>query len=118
MFRKQRGVALKGLIFWGIVIALVAITGMKVVPAVIEYNNILKDVRRIAVSSSADTTVGDIRRAFDKQADIDFISTIRGEDLDVTKESGSIVINFAYSKKIPVGWNVSLVIDFQGSSRN
>ncbi|MBL8418370.1 MAG: DUF4845 domain-containing protein, partial [Dechloromonas sp.] len=35
--KYQRGVALSGLIFWGIIIALVAILGMKVAPTTIEY---------------------------------------------------------------------------------
>ena len=39
--KYQRGVALSGLIFWGVVITLVAVLGMKVVPTTIEYYKIL-----------------------------------------------------------------------------
>ena len=45
---KQRGVALSGLLFWGIVLVLVSVLGMKVVPTYIEYYKILKDAKATA----------------------------------------------------------------------
>jgi hypothetical protein len=34
----------------------------------------------------------------------------------VTKDRGNVVIAFAYEKKVPLFSNISLVIDFAGSS--
>ena len=42
--KYQRGVTLSGLIVWGVVIALVAILGMRVVPDDIDYYKIKKIV--------------------------------------------------------------------------
>lgn len=49
-------------------------------------------------------------------ADINQISTIKGADLDISKDGNEIIIAFEYERRIPLFYNVSLLIDFQGSS--
>lgn len=112
---KQRGVALSGLLFWGIVISLLAVLAMKVAPEYLDYFKILKSVKSISTQSSG-KTVGEIRAAFDKYADVNYLKGINGTDLDISKEGNDVVIAFAYEKRIPLFYNVSLLIDFQGSS--
>ncbi len=112
---NQRGVALSGLLFWGIVIVFVAVLGMKVAPEYLTYFKIVKATKAIAVNSSG-KTVPEIRAAFGKYMDVEHVSTITPADLDISKEGNDIVIGFAYEKRIPLFYNVSLLIDFQGSS--
>ena len=112
----QRGVALSGLIFWGVVLVLVAVLGMKVAPTVIEYYKILKDAKATVAKANPDSTVADIRKSFDRFAEIDMLE-FQSKDLDVSKDGGKVVIEFAYEKRIPLFWNVSLLIDYQGSTK-
>jgi len=112
---NQRGVALSGLLFWGIIITLVAVLGMKVGPEYLEYFKILKSVKSIS-AGAASQTVPEIRAAYDRYADVNYISTLKGTDLDISKENNNVVISFAYERRIPLFYNVSLVIDFEGSS--
>jgi len=93
-----------GVLVMLIAIVFVAIVGMKVAPAYIEYFSIKK-------------AVADVRKAFDRRAIIDEISSIQGSDLEITKEGSEIVLGFAYEKRIPLFYNISLLIDFQGSSK-
>lgn len=113
--RYQRGVTLSGLIVWGIVIAIVAVLGMRVVPDVIDYYKIRKIAASTAMNSGG-KTVPEIRAIFDRYADVDSIQTIKGTDLDISKEGDAVIVAFAYEKRIPLFLNVSLLIDFQGSS--
>lgn len=113
--KSQRGVALSGLLFWGVVIILVAVLGMKVAPTAIEYAKILKDSKAVVAQVGKDATVTDVRNAFNKYAEVDQLS-FKGDQLDISKESGQIVISFAYEKRIPLFANVSLLIDYQGST--
>jgi hypothetical protein len=41
---------------------------------------------------------------------------VTGADLEISKDGGDTVISFAYTKKIPLFANVSLLIDFAASS--
>ena len=113
--RKQKGLALSGLLFWGIVISMVSILGMKVAPEYITYYKIIKACKAVAASSNG-KTVPEIRNAFGKYMEIEHVSTVTPADLDISKEGNEIVIAFGYEKRIPLFANVSLMIDFQGSS--
>ena len=44
------------------------------------------------------------------------IKTIGPADLDIFKEDSQVIISFAYEKRVPLAANVSLLIDFKGSS--
>ena len=113
--RKQRGVALSGLLFWAIVIGLVSVLGMKVTPDCLDYFKAVKSIKAVA-GQSAGRTVPEIRNAFDRYAEVNQISAVKGVDLDISKEGDRAIISFAYEKRIHLFYNVSLLIDFQGSS--
>ncbi len=114
--KYQRGVTLSGVMFWGIVLALVAVLGMKVAPSAIEYYKILKDAKATVASVPAGATVPEVRAAFAKFAEIDHLTEFNAQDLDISKEGNQIVISFDYDKKIPLGFNVSLLINYRGST--
>ena len=113
--KNQRGVALSGVLVWGFIISLVAELALKVVPEYLTYFKILKATKAVALNST-DKTVPEIRASFAKYMDVEHVSTITPTDLDISKEGNAVVIGFAYEKRIPLFYNVSLLIDFEGSS--
>lgn len=115
--RKQIGISMIGVLFVCIGLVLVAVGGMKVVPAYIEYMSVKKAVAGVVQGGEARGTVAEIRRAFDKRAQVDDINVISGTDLEITKEGNDVVVAFAYPKKIPLFGNVSIYFDFAGSSK-
>jgi len=114
---RQRGVTLGGLLVAAVVVAIVAMLGIKIAPEYYEHRQILNAIHKVAAESDAATSVAQVRAAFDRQANVDYISAITGADLDVSKESGAIVIEFAYERRVPLFGNASLLLDFTGSSR-
>lgn len=114
---KQEGMTLIGLILISALVLAASLVLMKVTPALIEYSNVVRDVSAVAKSDQArDASVTDIRNAFMKRAQVDDISSITPDDLDISKEGGEVAISFAYAKKIPLFGPVSLLIDFQGGA--
>jgi hypothetical protein len=112
----QRGLTLLGLLFWAILVGIVALVGLRVFPTVNEFLTIQRAVNKIATEGG--TTVPEIRAAFDKQKDIEYaISSISGKDLDITKENEKIVIRFAYDKEVELMAPVYLLIKYEGRSR-
>ncbi|RLJ64977.1 DUF4845 domain-containing protein [Sulfurisoma sediminicola] len=115
--KRQRGVSLSGLLMGIAIIIPAALLGMKVTPSVIEYYKILKAAKTVGKDSALQSaSVPDIRKAFDKHAEIDNFKKITSQDIEVTKEGGQLVVSFAYQDKIPLFANVSLVMDYEGSS--
>ncbi|EXI82110.1 MAG: hypothetical protein AW10_00795 [Candidatus Accumulibacter appositus] len=113
--KRQRGLALSALLLWGIAIGLVAILVIRVLPDVIEYSKIRHAVKAVA-SESSGKTVAEIRHAFGQYAEVEHIKTLGPADLDVFKEENQVVVAFAYERRIPLAGNVSLLIEFSGSS--
>ena len=115
--RFQRGVSMSGLLMGSVVFALVALVTMKTLPEWIEYGKIVKAVKATAGDTSLkEATVAQVRAAYEKRRDIDEIKSVTAADLEITKEGAELVISFAYTSKIPLFSNVSLVFDFEGSS--
>ena len=112
---RQRGLALTALIGWGVVISLVAIVGIRLLPEYIDYYKIRKAARAVAAESNG-KTVADVRQAFGKYAEVEHIKTIGPADLEVYKDNNQIVVSFAYQRRVPLLANVSLLLDFRGSS--
>ncbi|MGZ8980998.1 MAG: DUF4845 domain-containing protein [Burkholderiaceae bacterium] len=111
---RQRGLSLIGLIFVGLIVVALLALGFRIVPAVIEYIAIERAVQKVKNES----TVRDIQAAFERHRTIDDITSITSKDLDITKEGDKVVVSYAYQKKIPILDNVSLVIDFAGTTRD
>jgi uncharacterized membrane protein YhiD involved in acid resistance len=111
----QRGISLLGLLFWAIVIAMLALVVLRVFPTVNEYLTIQRAVNKIATSGAS--SVPEIRAAFERQKEIEYaISSISGKDLSITKEDDAIVIRFAYEKEVPLFDPVYLLIKYSGHS--
>lgn len=118
MKKVQRGVTLSGLLVAAFLVAILALLGMKVAPEYMEYRQIVSAMKKVAAGAGPETSVGQVRAAFDRQANVDYITAINGADLDISKEAGTIVVSFAYEKRIPLIANVSLLLDFTGSSKD
>jgi hypothetical protein len=113
---RQRGVTLIGLVLWAIVIAFVALIGMRVFPTVNEFWTILRAVNKIIAANPS--TVAEVRTAFDKQKEVEYsITSISGKDLEVTKVNDRLVIRVAYDKEVEIHEPVYLLIKYRGEAR-
>ena len=112
----QRGMSLIGLMAWAIIVGFIGYLAVRVLPTVNEYLTVQRAVDRVAAEAPA--TVGEVRRAFDRQKDIEYsITSVSGKDLEVTKENDKLVIRFAYDKEIPLVEPVYLLLKYQGQSK-
>ncbi|MGA0572525.1 DUF4845 domain-containing protein [Variovorax sp. VNK109] len=110
----QRGISFFGLLFVGGVLACVVLVGLQVFPTYMEYLAVEKAVRKAA---NEGTTVAEIRSSFDRTAAIDNIETIKGTDLDISKQGEKVVVTFAYTREIELVGPAFLLMKYSGSSR-
>jgi hypothetical protein len=107
----------RGLSFWSTLVVLAALIfigtfALKSLPAYLEFNAIRTTIKSIARDSSGELNKKDIATAFDRQATIDNIDSIKGRDLRI--EGGAIVAE--YQKVIPLFGNMSILLDFNARS--
>ena len=113
---KQRGVSLVGLIVTLAILGFVAIMVAKTMPAYLEYFGVKKVFATMEQSGVMKGSVREIRYAFDKLNAIEDVKSIRGEDLEVTKEGGEAVVSATWSVKVPLVHNISACLDFYATT--
>lgn len=111
--RAQRGISLTGLIAVLAILGFVGIFAAKVVPTYSEYSAIKT---AIATAKNAGSSVREIQQSFDKSAMVNDIAAISSKDLVISRETGETEISFAYEKKIPIAGNMSLLIEYAGTT--
>ena len=116
MRKNQFGIGLGGLLAGAVVFIGLATFGMKLAPSYLEFFAIKKAVNAIAQEKRG-ASVNEIRKNFDARATIDDISTVKGSDLEVTKDGNDIVISANYRKEIPLAGNMGVYIEFRAVSK-
>lgn len=96
------------------IVLAVVLPGLKSLPSMLEYFSFKRAVTYARDSSS---NRKEIAANFDKQAQIDNIHSIKGEDLDVMEdESGRIrAIGFEYRTEVQIYGPLSFLITYTGT---
>jgi hypothetical protein len=116
MKSRQAGVSLGALIVGLFVLIVVGIFSMKLIPSYLEFRNAKTVIQTIAREKQS-STVAEIRKTFDARATVDDITTIKGADLEITKEGGEVVISFGYRKEVPIAGSLGVYIDYAANSK-
>jgi hypothetical protein len=110
--KTQRGITLMGALGGMIIVAFVGLFAAKLLPSYIEYFAVKKIFASMEQAGDFKGTVRDIRLSFDRRNSIEGVQSIKGDDLEVTKEGGEAVITAAWSVKVPMVYNFSACLDF------
>jgi hypothetical protein len=113
---NQRGVSLQGLIIVLAILGVGAVLGAKLMPSYIEYFAVKKIFASMEQAGDLKGSVRDIRKSYETRNAIEDVKSVKGEDLEVTKEGGETVISVAWSVKVPMVNNISACIDFMVTS--
>jgi Tfp pilus assembly protein PilE len=110
---RQRGISMVTLIFMLAVLGAIGAVAMKAFPSFLEYQAVIKAVNR----AKNEGTPQAIRAAFDRSADVDSISSLKGKDLEITKNGDDAVVSFAYQKEFHMFGPAWLTLKYEGRSR-
>jgi len=97
----------------------VALLGFKLFGPYVQYFTIQKTLKEIAHDPEMKSgNAHDIKLAYVKHAMIDNIDNVSPDDIDIDKDGDTLILSATYSVKVPLVYNVSLLIDFNASSNN
>jgi hypothetical protein len=110
---KQRGMTFIGLLFVIAGIMFIAVIGVKLVPAYIEFSAVKNAIAKIGNDPSfAEMSPRQIKDNFDKSASIAYIAVIDSDDLIIEKG----IVTADYQVVVPLVGNISALLDFKASS--
>ena len=113
--RQSRGITMFGMLIGIIVLITAVLPAIRSIPSLMEYQAITRAVKQARERAS---TREEVSNAFDKQAAIDDIKSIKGEDLEVLDAGGTIqAVRFSYKREIPMYGPIGLVITYSGTQR-
>ena len=114
--RRQKGFTLISTLIVGVLIVLCLLLGFKLIPVFTEYFAIKKAFSAVVRDVPGDAPLGDFRKAYQRYAEIDDISSVRSEQLEIVRDSGSVTISVSYERTVPLLANASLLLAFDVSS--
>jgi hypothetical protein len=110
---RQRGISFIGLLVVGGLLAVSGVIAAQVFPTVLEYMAVQKAVQR----ASAGQSVVEVRDIFNRQTEVDAITSISAKDLEVTKEGDKVVVIFSYQREIHLVGPAFLTLKYAGRSK-
>ncbi|CAG0993072.1 hypothetical protein MTYP_02389 [Methylophilaceae bacterium] len=116
--RKQRGMTFIGLVLTVAAIIFVAVIGMKMAPAYIEFMSVKKAIKKIGNDPGfREMSRKEIYDSFNRTATIDNIRSVKSTELLISKsEISGNVVSVDYEVLIPLMGNVSVLLDFSAST--
>ncbi|MDR7049632.1 Tfp pilus assembly major pilin PilA [Duganella sp. 3397] len=113
---RQNGVSLTGLILVLAVLGIVAVLALKILPTYTEYRAVKNAI--VTAKAAGGNSPLEIRKAFDANATVAYITAISGSDLTIEREGEGkgVEVSFAYEKKIPLVGPASLLLEYQGTT--
>jgi hypothetical protein len=88
----------------------------KLLPAYNEYWSVKKILASMVQAGDNKGTVRDIRFNYEKRNAIEDIKSVRGEDLEITKEGGEAVVSATWSVRVPMVANINACVDFYATT--
>ena len=115
--RTQQGMTFIGLVLTVAGIVFIAMIGIKLTPAYLEFMSVKKVIANIASQPDfKQMTAKDIFLTFQKNSDVDNITSINAADLVISQGTAGTVIEVEYQVVVPLVANVSALLDFYASS--
>ena len=114
--KRQRGLTIIGFILVAAVVIIFGMVGFRTLPSYIEYFTVKRVLARTLQDSKEGFSMYQFRREFDLKASADYIDSVRGSDIEVTKEGNSLVATAAWSKTLHLVGNMSLLLEFEATA--
>ncbi len=115
--KRQRGIGFFPLILIFALAGAIVLLALKIIPAYIDYFAIKRIVQAMATSEEVKSgSVAEIKRSFDRRLVVEYTKAVTADDLEVTKEGNETVVSAAWTQRIPLFANYTLLIDFAVST--
>jgi hypothetical protein len=110
---RQTGLSMIGFLFVAAVLIVVAIVGLRVTPAYIEYFSVKKALESSLREAKDVASTAEIRRSFGRARDAGYITSVAPNDIEVTKDGNTVYASARWDSKLHLVSNVFLLIEFE-----
>src|SRR5205823_3013144 len=114
---RQSGLTIVGFVFVAAVVLSIAMIGFRVLPSYIEYFSVEKTLRQTLTNARDNPTLDQLRKDFDLKASPDYTDSVRGRDLELTREGNALVLTASWTSTLHLVGNVSILLEADAAAR-
>jgi hypothetical protein len=105
-----------GFLFVVVVVLIAVVVGFRVLPAYIEYFSVQRALAEALSATREFRDPAEMRRHFQRRVDSGYIESVDGRDVDLRKVGNEYIASVAWTRKLPLVANVSLLIEFEATA--
>jgi hypothetical protein len=114
--QRQSGLTMIGFIVTAIVVVTIVMIGFRIMPSYIEYFTVQKILAKTLQDSKEGFSLYQFRRDFDLKASADYIDSVNGSDIEVSKDGNNLVATAVWTRTLHLVGNVSLLLEFEATA--
>jgi hypothetical protein len=113
MQHRQRGATFLGIVIILLILGSALYAAIRLVPVYLEYTKVARVLEQVRDEYSAvDTNSQMIRRSLEKRWDVEDISSLGWQEVEITKTGDGFDVHAAYNVETPLVSNVYLLAKF------
>lgn len=111
---RQRGMTFLGILVIIIVVGAWVYAGIRLVPKYLEYVRVASTLEKVRdeFASNPGSTEFMLRKAIERHFDIEMVTAIDSNDIEIKKEGGSFFLRANYEDTVPLVSNISFLLKF------
>jgi Domain of unknown function (DUF4845) len=117
MQHRQRGMTMLGIIVLVIVVGAWVYAGVRLTPIYLEFMRVASTLEKVRdeYDSNPGTTEHMLRKAVERQFDLDYVDAITANDVEIDKDGSMFTMRAVYEQAVPLVANVSFLVEFDKS---
>lgn len=117
MQHRQRGMTMLGILVLVVVVGAWVYAGIRMTPKYLEFMRVAGTLEKVRdeYDSNPGTTEFMLRKAVERQFDIEMVEVITSKDIEIKKDGGLFTMRAAYEDTVPLAGNVSFLLEFDKS---
>ncbi len=111
--KRQCGMTMIGILFMLILIGFFTLLTLKILPIYLEHFKVVSSLK--SLEQTPDLTHMSRRHILglmEKRLDINMVDQVTRQDIEVSKQDGTVLVSVAYSVEKPLFGNLSVIVDF------
>ena len=111
---RQRGMTFLGILVLIIVVGAWVYAGIRLVPKYLEYVRVASTLEKVReeFESNPGSTEFMLRKAIERHFDIEMVTAIDSNDIEIKKDGGSFTLRANYEDTVPLVSNISFLVTF------
>jgi hypothetical protein len=111
--RRQHGITMIAVVLILIIIAFVALIGMRIIPIYLEYFSIVGILNDVEQTANAKMSTAEIHTSIERRFDVDYVTVITSKDVKIKSKGAAKILELVYEDRRPLIGNLDIVAKFE-----